>query len=354
MKEKNFKKALFNFRRSEEILELKDKSNMTEAFKLNFYLNSFILKFNISQCQYALLTEENDYTDFLERQIVKELLRSIEYNLEVIKISDDPIYKEGIINTEGLIKRILASPINKWQILYDFTHSEYLLNLMFEVDATKAQDIRNYIQTSSIKKVDYFLFYTHGFDTRGEWKDKLTEVITSNQRNTNINFILLPWDYGEFKIDYFLNEKQRKRVLNLFIERYTKILDLYGDCEKKCLIAHSFGTYITGTALQINPNFICNRIIFAGNILDPEYDWKRLRDNNQVEKVLIEQSTNDMPVFGAKILRNVFRQRWIGYAGRDGFNKNFDFVNVIPSKSGHSGMLTKENMSNTWFNFLVT
>ncbi|MCY1555888.1 hypothetical protein D3C87_2114110 [compost metagenome] len=54
----------------------------------------------------------------------------------------------------------------------------------------------------------------------------------------------------------------------------------------------------------------------------------------------------------AKILRKVFFQKWIGYAGRNGFSKSYNYLNVIKSKSGHSGMLNKDKMKNEWYNFL--
>lgn len=346
----NYKKALFYFRRADDILNTTNTSDLNKEYLLTYYLNYHILKFNISQCQVGIYFQEKTKNKaFLERQIIKELLFSIEYANEVSNLSDDPIYEKGKIEVNNLIKDILKNPLNSWQDLFDYNHSNYLLNLMFGLNKNKAKKINS---SKTEKKIDYFLFYTHGFNTRGKWKNDLTEVISSKQRDTNINFIQIPWDYGFFVIKFFI-KKSRETAINKFVKKYNEILDEYGNCESKCLIAHSFGTYLTSEALQNNPNFLCNKIIYAGNIIDINYDWNKLKNNNQIDKVLIEQSTNDVAVLFAKFSRKIYFQRWIGYAGRDGFSKNYPFIQYIKSKSGHSGMLNKKNMSENWFKFLV-
>ena len=348
-----YKKALFYFRRTEEIYNTRKKEELPEDFLSNHFLNFYILKFNISQCQLGILQTDIEEKEFLERQTIKELLQSCEYANEVMNISSDKIYTEGYEKNNQLIKHVLEASLNSWQSLYEYTHSEHLLNLMSQIDSKKHSFINTNNLTKAPKRIDYLLFYTHGFNTRGVWKDDLTEVMSSSQRNTNIQFVLLPWDYGTFQVKFFI-EESREIAVEKFVKRYNEILDTYGNCERKCLIAHSFGTYITGTAIQENENFICDKIILAGNILDINYDWNKLKKRNQIGDVLIEQSTNDGAVLFAKILRKVCLQMWIGYAGRNGFSKTYNFMTVLKSKSGHSGMLNKENMTNEWFSFLTS
>ena len=92
---------------------------------------------------------------------------------------------------------------------------------------------------------NYLLFYTHGFNTRGAWKNDLTEVITDMQRRIDINFIQIPWDYGKFVLKFFFKQS-RQNAIKKFETKFQDALDLYGDCAGIYLIAHSFGTYITG------------------------------------------------------------------------------------------------------------
>ena len=189
---KNFKKALFYFRRTEEVFDRIDKTNFDDRFLTNFNLNVFILKFNISQCQLGILPSVTLNKDFLERQILKELLKSYNYAVEVSNYSDDPHYITGRENIIRVIDKIISRSINEWQVLIDYTHSDILLDRMLEVNYKQVQKIVRFDQSSIIRKTDYFLFYTHGFNTRGEWKNDLTEVISSMERDTNIHFVLLP------------------------------------------------------------------------------------------------------------------------------------------------------------------
>jgi hypothetical protein len=352
--DKDFKKAIFYFRRTEEIYNTRKKEELKDDYLLNYFLNFYILKFNISQCQVGVLKTDKDLKekDFLERQIIKELLQSFGYAEEVMKISSDETYKKGYSQINDLIKSLLNKSLNTWQTLYDYTHSEHLLNLMKELDSQKVNSINVIKLNPPPQKADYLLVYTHGFNTRGEWKNEFTTVITDNERNTNIHFILSPWDYGTFKLKFFINSCRRTAVKK-FVKHYGDLLDLYGHSEQKCVVAHSFGTYIVGTAIQENENFICDRIVLVGNILDTEYDWDKLKNRNQIDKVFIEQSTNDSAVLLAMIFRKVFFQKWIGYAGRTGFSRTYSFMTKIESESGHSGMLNKQNMASKWFPFLV-
>jgi len=348
-----YKKALFYFRRTEEIYNIRKKESLPKDFLNNHFLNYSILKFNISQSQVGVWqTEDVKEKDFLERQTIKELLQSCEYAKEAMTLSSDDIYKKGYEQTNNSIKFILNKSLNTWQTLYDYTHSEHLLNLMNELNSRKANSINVNKLAQSLKKTDYLLFYTHGFNTRGEWKNELTTVMSDNERNTNVHFILSPWDYGTFKVKFFIN-KSRRKAIEKFVNHYQEILDQFGDCERKCVVAHSFGTYIVGTAIQENETFICDKIILAGNILDTKYDWEKLKNRNQIDTVLVEQSTNDGAVLFAKIFRLLCFQRWIGYAGRSGFSKTYNFMTTIKSKSGHSGMLNKQNMTDKWFGFLT-
>ena len=350
--EGKYKKALFYFRRAEEVYETRKKEELPEDFLHSHFLNYYIIKFNISQSQVGILHTEVEEKFFLERQTIKQLLESIEVASEVMNISSDITYSKGYEIINSTIKNILKDSKNSWQTLFDYTHSSHLLTLMIQINPQKSSSINTGHLGNSGKKSDVLLFYTHGFNTRGTWKDSLTEIITSIERSKNVNFILLPWDYGTFRAKFFI-KKSRKKAVASFIKRYNEILDTYGHCERKCLIAHSFGTYITGTAIQENENFIFDKIVLAGNILDINYDWEKLKNRQQIGKVLIEQSTDDMAVLFAKIFRIVCFQKWIGYAGRNGFCKDYDFITVLKSKSGHSGMLNKENMKKNWFSFLI-
>lgn len=347
---KNYSEALKYFRRSAEVLEGRDYTNLSESDRHTSELNEAIIKLNISQCQIGLLTSERENRDFLERQIISGLLVSLSLNQAVMEKSSDSFYSKMHEQILKILKNILNNSINSWQTLYDYSNSEELFNLMLSQNSDKAELIIKTLSNST-KKVDYLLFYTHGFNTRGAWKDVLTEVISDMQRRIDINFIQIPWDYGPFVFKFFIR-KSRKNAIKQFEDKFQATIDLYGNCAATCLVAHSFGTYITSTAIQRNKHFVCDKIIFAGNILNVKFDWNVLKNRNQIKNVLIEKSTNDQALLFALIFNKFCFQKWIGYAGRYGFENQYEFINVIESKSGHSGMLTKKNMIDNWFPFL--
>ena len=181
-----YKKAIFYFRRTEEIYKRRKKEKLTEDFLENHFLNYYILKFNISQCQIGILKTDIEEKEFLERQTIKEMLQSCDYAMEVMHISSDKIYADGYDKINQLIKSVLEKSVNTWQTLYNYTHSEQLLTLMNQIDPPKTNLINTNTLANQFKKNDYLVFYTHGFNTRGEWKNDLTEVISNKQRNTNI------------------------------------------------------------------------------------------------------------------------------------------------------------------------
>lgn len=349
--EKQFREALHYFRRSEELLEKRDYSKLSDTYRKNYELNHVILNFNISQCQVGILKSSKENKEFLERQIIKGLLQSLDFNRKIILKSADTFYESANVQIVNLIKQILKGSINSWQTIYEYSISEELFSIMTEIDTSMADKIFKSISLTD-KKVDYMLFSTHGFNTRGEWKNDLTEVFTNMQRLSKVNFVIIPWDYGTFILQFFI-QGSRKRAIRNFQKKYQEVLDLYGHYERKCIIAHSFGTYIIGTAIQENQKFVCDKIVFAGNILDRDYNWQKLKDRNQIKSVLIEKSTDDFAVLAAFFLRKFCFQKWIGYAGRFGFKNNYPFIRVIETKSGHSRMLNKKNMIDNWFFFLT-
>jgi serine/threonine-protein kinase len=52
------------------------------------------------------------------------------------------------------------------------------------------------------------------------------------------------------------------------------------------IIAHSFGTWLVGHALESNPDIQVGRVVLTGSILRPDFNWKEHMPSGQVEAVL--------------------------------------------------------------------
>jgi serine/threonine-protein kinase len=59
------------------------------------------------------------------------------------------------------------------------------------------------------------------------------------------------------------------------------------------VIAHSLGTWLLGHALTRNRDLQVGRVILAGSILRPDFDWAALRASGQVEQVLNHRGDHD-------------------------------------------------------------
>lgn len=60
------------------------------------------------------------------------------------------------------------------------------------------------------------------------------------------------------------------------------------------IIAHSFGAWLVGHVLRQDPAIRVGRIIMAGSVLRPDFDWARLISGGQVEAVLNHYGSRDL------------------------------------------------------------
>lgn len=352
--EENYLEALYYYRRAEDALRRVNISKLEGLFLESYNKNYHIIRFNISQCQLGVYFQESEKDQALEKAMIKSLLFGINETQKLLSIGGpDNTYEDGIKRMKSGIEKVLKRTDVSWKDLLEQNKSDPLLQ-----EIMKFANNQKYILTYSTPitdaaKEDRFLFYTHGFNTRGKWKEYFTQAVSENERKTTIHFILRPWDYGVFVFQFFLPWR-RKRIIEKFYFEYQRIADRYGPEIKKCLVAHSFGTYITSIGLVKHPDVKFERIIYAGNIIKVDFDWDYIKVSHQCEKVLIEKSTDDFAVFFGQIYGLLPWTKWIGAAGRKGFNREYDFVEVVESKSGHSGMINETNFSGKWLDFLIS
>lgn len=63
------------------------------------------------------------------------------------------------------------------------------------------------------------------------------------------------------------------------------------------VIAHSFGAWLVGQALRQNPDVRVGRIIMAGSVLRPDFDWHTIIAGDQAEAVLNNYGSRDLWAF---------------------------------------------------------
>ena len=102
--------------------------------------------------------------------------------------------------------------------------------------------------------------------------------------------------------------------------------ELHGYPGTPHVIAHSFGTYVTGTALRKFPNIKLGRIVLVGSILPAKYDWEQILTDKlrAFEEVRNEQGKRDSLVSLAGTLG--WHRRDVGDSGVSGFKGKPSFV----------------------------
>ncbi|HMH14174.1 MAG TPA: hypothetical protein VK578_13810 [Edaphobacter sp.] len=217
-----------------------------------------------------------------------------------------------------------------------------------EADAVKKRDSYHF-DTPPTRDVLWVLAL-HGMNTRGDWQETFNwRVSTSYKRSVPVAI----YKYGIVRPGALCRwslTRLEKRVID-------RIHTLQGDTEAEGfqgppdVIAHSLGTWLIGHALKRNPELKIGRLLLTGCILRPDFDWKTLQSNGQVEAVLNHYGTKD---FWAGIAHYVIPDS--GPSGRIGFVSGFPVVQVRAEGFGHSDYFTKEHFGEvfkqTWQPFL--
>jgi hypothetical protein len=110
------------------------------------------------------------------------------------------------------------------------------------------------------------------------------------------------------------------------------------------IIAHSFGSYIVGYAMQKYPDIRFDKVILCGSILPVEFDWSTLFHRDQVNFVRNEFGAQD---FWASIVGSFIRDT--GSSGTDGFQ----LLSTVVSQESfeyfeHSDYFHKHHIENHW------
>jgi len=83
------------------------------------------------------------------------------------------------------------------------------------------------------------------------------------------------------------------------------------------VIAHSFGTYLTGRLLLEVPAAAAHRVVLVGCVLPTTFDWRGLVSAGKVRAIRNDFSRKDRVVWFAGIAGRIRKE--LGSAGRDGF-----------------------------------
>jgi len=189
-----------------------------------------------------------------------------------------------------------------------------------------------------IRSVDWVVAI-HGMNTSGAWQEEFTWTVSTTwgrsvpvavyKYGKVIASVLMTWRRHN------LQRSLRDKLAALRHEARAQGYDGNPD-----VIAHSFGTWLFGHLLKdelarkSDDHLRFGRVILAGCILRPDFDWRSIKDEKLVQDVLNHYGTEDrvVPLAHATI-------RDSGPSGRRGFDGD-QVINIRASGFGHSDVLS--------------
>ena len=198
-----------------------------------------------------------------------------------------------------------------------------------------------YIRNLAPSRVVDWVVAIHGMNTSGAWQEAFTwRLATTWGRSVPVAV----YKYGIVIAGVIMSWRRRKLQHELR-DKLAALRDeahAQGFSGKPDVIAHSFGTWLFGHLLEDEltrrpeERLRFGRIILAGCVLRPDFDWKKLKDAELVDDVLNHYGSKDaiVPLAHATIWDS-------GPSGRRGFDGD-QVLNLRAEGYGHSDLFSIE------------
>jgi hypothetical protein len=185
----------------------------------------------------------------------------------------------------------------------------------------------------------------HGIRTAARWQKSLADTLSIYGIKHRAH------DFGHYGVFRFASNSSRQRRINEFYDFYCSIckeqgtgIDLPDHRSRPSIVAHSFGSYIVGHAMQKYPDIRFDKVILCGSILPVDFDWSTLFHRDQVNFVRNEYGVQD---FWVSIVGNFIRDS--GASGAEGFRllstvvsqERFEYYN-------HSDYFHRQHVESHW------
>lgn len=193
-------------------------------------------------------------------------------------------------------------------------------------------------ELGAVRGVDWVVAI-HGMNTTGAWQEAFSwKFSTTWGRSVPVAV----YKYGFVIVGVVLAWRRRKfqRELRTKLSALRDEARAQGFFGNPDVIAHSFGTWLFGHLLQEElkrneaDRLQFGRVILAGCILRPDFDWKKIREAHLVEDVLNHYGTADciVPLAHVTIIDS-------GPSGRRGFDGD-QVLNIQAVGFGHSDLFS--------------
>lgn len=183
----------------------------------------------------------------------------------------------------------------------------------------------------------HWMIAVHGMNSRAPWQEEFSWRIANKLK---YSAPVLIYKYGWITIDVLVlwRHHQLARALGRRLRRAVAFARANGIGDPPDILVHSFGSRLFTLVLDSpeHSDLRFGRVITAGSVVRPDYDWSAHVASGRIEAVLNHVGGRDRPVR--------FAQYWIpgtGPGGRVGYLDK-GALNVASADFGHSDFFTEE------------
>lgn len=185
----------------------------------------------------------------------------------------------------------------------------------------------------------------HGIRTDAYWHQQFEEIVSALPDGKET--LVLSRKYGNFPVvQYAIPFLRKKKVI--WLRKMLEDIQLRYPLTNICIIAHSFGAYLTTEVLKRTPRLKIDSLILCGSVVRRDFEWSKLTDNNNVKQVVNDCGAADLwPVLSRNLIPGT------GDAGTFGFDLNGGQVrNRFFQYYDHGSFFTQTHIREYWWPFI--
>jgi hypothetical protein len=196
-----------------------------------------------------------------------------------------------------------------------------------------------YLTNLQLSREIPWLIAVHGFNTHGEWQEDFSWTLATRFRQ-RAPVLVHKFPILRYGVLFSWRHRQLVKKLELRLRKALSHAKESGISEPPDILAHSFGTLLFTKLLQRKKarDLRFGRVILAGGIVRPDFNWKPYLDAGRVEAVFNHCSETDHVVRLAQ-----FSIPHSGPSGRHGFDSEA-VINYREKNFGHGTHFEAETM----------
>lgn len=206
----------------------------------------------------------------------------------------------------------------------------------FRKEGVEPEAIVRYRIVGAVSRDIHWMIVVHGMNSRAPWQEDFSWRIANKLK---YSAPILIYKYGWATIDVLVvwRHRQLARVLGERIQRAVVHAAAHGITDPPDIVVHSFGSRLFMLVLN-DPDFSelsFGRVICAGSIVRPDFDWSTLISKGRIEAVLNHVAGRDGAVPLAQFLIP-----GSGPGGKVGYLDK-KALNVLSPEFGHSSCFSE-------------